>query len=146
MNRCAALVLAAAFVFTVGLPALAPPVSHQIALQVACPGTYCASLSATISIGGGAALQPVLAVMSTVQVVAAAVALFQAFALLVVAGSRVPASLLEAIEHVRGPDAAPSRIRPSTSPVFWLSIESISGGRLTSKMRRSPSFFGMGRS
>jgi hypothetical protein len=112
---------------------------------MACPKTYCVFVSATISIGGSETLQPVLAIMSTIQLVGVAFTLFQAFVLLVAVGNRIPLSLLGAMSHLRGLDSAPSRVHLSTSPVFWLPIESISAGRLTAKMLKTPNFFGAGR-
>jgi hypothetical protein len=111
-----------------------------------CPVTYCVSLISFVSAGAsGPAFQPALSVISIAQMLAIAFALSPS----VVAFGRihrvVPSSALKAIDHLRRLGSASRRTDSPAATTYWLPIESVSAGRITSKMLRGVAFFGPGR-
>jgi hypothetical protein len=111
-----------------------------------CAATYCVSISESVSAGrGGTALQPVLAAISIIQVAAVLAAVSPSVVLVAALRRRVPFSALRTLTHLRSLESAPSQDHSVRVAVFWLPIESISAGRLTSEMLRAPNLFGAGR-
>jgi len=127
------------------LYALIELLSHPAVNQAPCNWSYCVSLSATMSVGGDATFSTALAILSVVQTIALTAAIYQAIMGLASVGGRVPAALLAAASRARGFSDVHSQLESSEASVFGLSIESITGGRLTSKMQRSPGLLGVGR-
>jgi len=108
--------------------------------------TYHISISETVSAGSGAStVQPVLALISVIPLTFALAVAFPSFIVLVALRKQNPFSGLRVLAHLRNLECAPSHSRRSRTATFWLPIESISAGRLTSKMLRTPNFFGPGR-
>jgi len=111
-----------------------------------CGATYCVSIRENVSVGsGGAITRPELAVASIVQVVTIAIIVSQLAMALKGLGNVIPLALLRALAHVRSLESSLPFHHSTSAAVFWLPIESISGGRITSRMRRASSFFGPGR-
>jgi len=112
----------------------------------ACPTTYCVSIGESVSLGAASAtVKPVWALLSIEQTLLAAIAVSPLATVLASRHSCVPIPLLRTVRHMRGLAAVRPRAREVSLGAFWLPIESISAGRLTSKMLRAPNFFGLGR-
>jgi hypothetical protein len=111
-----------------------------------CVVTYCVSIKETVSAGSdGSVLQPVLAAMSIIQVAAVVAAVSPSVVLLAALRRRVPFSALRKLTHLRSLESAPLHDHSVRAAVFWLPIESICAGRLTSEMLKAPNLFGAGR-
>jgi hypothetical protein len=111
-----------------------------------CGATYCVSLHDDVSSGGlGPITSPETAAISIIQFITIAVVLSQLMLALEEFGHVIPLTLLRALEHVDRLESSVSFHRPKFGSFFWLPIESLSSGRITSKMLRGVAFFGPGR-
>ena len=120
----------------------APNLGHESG----CGATYCVSIRENVSAAsGGTITRPELAVFSIVQVITVAVIVSQLGMALKGLGNVIPLAFLSALTHVKNLESSRSFRRARGAVTFWLPIESISAGRITSRMLRASNFFGPGR-
>jgi len=111
-----------------------------------CSATYCVSIRENVSAGAGlATMEPVWALLSIEQALLVAVAASPLATVIASQRRGFPVPLLRTVRHVRGLAAVRPHSRNLSPGAFWLPIESISAGRLTSRMLKASNFFGLGR-
>jgi len=111
-----------------------------------CPVTYCVSLSSGVSLGApGPRIQPVLSLVSMLQLAGIAVAISPSLVAVVGPPKFTPTRVLQVANHIRQLGKASGRSGKKFEATYWLPIESVSAGRITSKMTRGAAFFGPGR-
>ena len=111
-----------------------------------CGATYCVSIHENVSVGSGSTVtNPELVIVTVIQVVTIVVVFSQLMVALEGLGKVIPLALIRALTHVKNLESSLSLHRSTKAGVFWLPIESISAGRITSRMLRTGAFFGPGR-